>query len=315
MTSLFLSALMSPALAADVTVVESYDAALGQLPEGVAVSPSGDIYVGLAGTGELRRIDRHTHVGQTFAHLDVGGGFLLGLAFNGDDLYAVVGSFATDTCGVWRVAADGSVSRAVAFSASEFPNDLTFDASGNMYVTESIGGAVYKVPAGSSTRQLWVQDALLVGDVTQSPVPFPIGVNGISYDDETSSLIVVNSQVPAVIEIDDDGGTAGDLTVIASGEHLRGADGVSIDRDGNLFVVANFSSSLLQVDRVTGAATTIADADDGLVFPATAAFGQYGNDKRSLFVTNFGFGAGPDAPVSLLQIDVGVKSEKVPAGR
>jgi hypothetical protein len=34
-----------------------------------------------------------------------------------------------------------------------------------------------------------------------------------------------------------------------------------------------------------------------------------------LFVANFGFGAGPDAPVGVLQIDVGAKSEKYPAGR
>jgi sugar lactone lactonase YvrE len=306
--------LATPALAADVTVVESYDASIGQLPEGVAVSPRGDIYVTLAGTGELRRLDRKTYAGETLAQFDVGFGFLLGMAFDGDDLHVVLGSFVDETAGVWRVGADGGATRVVPFTGAEFPNDVTFDRAGNMYVTESIGGAIYKVAAGTTTRELWFQSPLLVGDVSQSPVPFPIGVNGIAYDDERGSVVVVNSQVPAVIEIADDAGEAGAVTVVAAGEHLRGADGVVIDREGDLFVVANFHSAILHVDRDTGAATTVADGSDGLVFPSTAAFGQTGDDKRALFVANFGFGAGPGAPVSILRVEVGTKSEKHPAG-
>lgn len=305
----------TPALAAEVEIVESYDASVGELPEGVAVGPDGHIYVTLAGTGELRRLDRHTYEGETLASFDVGFGFLLGMAFDGPDLHVVLGSFDDATCGVWRVGQDGSKTRVVPFSAGEFPNDLTFDRAGNMYVTESIGGAVYKVPAGSSQRELWIQDPLLVGDVNVSPVPFPIGANGITYDDETGTLLVANSQVPAVVEIEDSAGQAGDVSVLASGEHLRGADGLAIDRNGDVIVVSNFNSSVLRLDRATGVAETLADANDGLVFPATAAFGQHGPDKHSLFVTNFGFGAGPTAPVSLLKIEVGVKSEKYPAGR
>jgi DNA-binding beta-propeller fold protein YncE len=304
----------TPALAAQVDVVESYDASIGELPEGVAVGPDGDVYVTLAGTGELRRIDRHTYVGQTLTSFDVGAGFLLGMAFDGPDLHVVLGSFDAATCGVWRVGADGSKTRVVAFGAGEFPNDLTFDTAGNMYITESIAGAVYKVAAGSAARELWIQDPLLVGDPAVSPVPFPIGANGIAYDDETGTVLVANSQVPAIIEIDDDGGAPGGAHVLASGEHLRGADGIAIDENGDVIVVSNFNSAVLRVDRDTGAAETLADASDGLVFPSTAAFGQHGPDKRSLFVANFGFGAGPTAPVSVLKIAVDVKSEKHPAG-
>ncbi len=307
-----LALFLAPAAASPVTVIESYDASMGQLPEGVAVSAKGDLYVTLAGTGELRRIDRKTGVGSTVANFDVGFGFLLGMAFDGDDLYVVLASFVEETSGVWRVYGNGSIARVVALPG--FPNDITFDEDGNMFVTESIGGAVYRVAAGTTTPELWVSDPLLVGDVDMSPVPFPIGVNGITYDDETQSVLVTNSQVPAVLEIDDDGGMAGVISVVAAGEHLRGADGLALGKSGDVYVVANFSSSVLRVDRQTGATTTIADASDGLVFPATIAFGQHGGDKKAVYVTNFGFGAGPSAPVSLLRIAVSEKGENYPAG-
>jgi hypothetical protein len=313
--ALLATSISTPALAAEVEVIESYDASIGQLPEGVSVGPNGDIYVSLAGTGELRRIDARTHAGSTFANFDVGFGFLLGMAFEGESLYVALASFVEGTSGVWRVDPDGTKTRWVAFGAGEFPNDLTFDGAGNMYITESISGAVYKVPAGSTTRQLWVQDPLLFGDVSQSPVPFPIGANGITYDDETHTVLVVNSQTPALVEVEDNGGQAGQLSVIAAGEHLRGGDGIALDKNGDVIVVSNFNSTLMRIDRDTGAATTLADASDGLVFPSTAAFGQRGDDKHSVYVANFGFGAGPTAPVSVLRIAVGEKSEKHPAGK
>ncbi|NVB41964.1 hypothetical protein G6O69_29320 [Pseudenhygromyxa sp. WMMC2535] len=297
-----------------VEVVEAY--APGELPEGVAVKPmgphKGDIYVSIASTGELRRIDGKTYAGETLANFDVGEGFLLGMAFDRDELYVALASFEEETSGIWRVEDDGETERVVDIQG--FPNDLTFDAEGNMFITESISGSVYRVAAGSTTPQLWIQDPLLVGDIDMSPTPFPIGANGVTYDDHTHSVIVANSQVPAVLEIEDQGGQAGAISVIAAGEHLRGADGVIIGRSGDLFVISNYNSTLNRVDRQTGAATVLADGDDGLVFPATLAFGQRGCDKRAVFVTNFGFGAGDDAPVSLLRIEVGEKSELYPAG-
>ncbi|MCA9682488.1 MAG: hypothetical protein KC457_09860 [Myxococcales bacterium] len=291
-------------------MVESYDATLGQLPEGVAVAPDGDIYVTLAGSGELRRVDGKTYQGETVAQFDVGAGFLLGMAFDQDELYVVLGSFVPETSGVWHVDEDGSIERVVDIQG--FPNDVTFDADGNMYVTESISGSVFKVDAGSTTAALWFQSPLLVGDVEVSPVPFPIGANGIVYDDETHSVLVVNSQVPRLVEIDDDDGAAGAVSVIAAGEHLRGADGIALDRHGDVYLVANARSTVSRIDRQSGEATILADENDGLVFPSTIAFGRRGHDKKAAFIANFGFGAGPDAPVGLLRLEVGEKGEAIP---
>lgn len=311
----FAMLLSTPALAAEVTVIESYDASIGEYPEGVAVAPDGDIYVTLAGTGELRHLDRHTYAGNTLTSFDPGFGFLLGMAFDGPDLYVALASFVDTTSGVWRVYPDGSKTRVVAFSGSEFPNDITFDRAGNMYITESISGSVYKVSAGSTSRELWIQDPLLFGDPLHSPVPFPIGANGLAYDDETGTLLVANSQNPRIIEIEDAGGFAGAVNILAEGEELYGADGISIDNNGDVVVVSNAHSTVYRVDRSTGDAEVLATAADGLAFPSTAAFGQHGPDKHSLFIANFGFGVGPTAPVGLLRMFYGEKSEKYPTGR
>jgi sugar lactone lactonase YvrE len=307
----------------EVRVIERYDAAFGELPEGVAVSRNGDIYVTLAGSGELREIDRKTKVGTTLANFDVGFGFLLGMAFDDDELYVVLASFVDETSGVWHVDDMGNTERVVAFPGSAFPNDLTFDTEGNLFITESIGGAVYRVEADELddyagipiTPTLWVQDDLLVGDVEVSPVPFPIGANGIAYDDENALVLVANSQDPRIVEIEDNGGQAGMLAVVAEGEYLRGADGIALGKSGDLYVVANFSSTVLRLDPWDASYEILADGSDGLVFPSTLAFGQWGPDKRSVFIANFGFGAGPQAPVGLIQLGVGEKGEKHPAGK
>ncbi len=297
-----------------VEVVEAYDAALGQLPEGVAVAPKGqhkgDIFVTLAPTGELRRIDGKTYQGETFAQFDVGAGFLLGMAFDRDQLYVALASFVPETSGIWHVDEDGQIERVVALQG--FPNDLTFDAVGNMFITESISGSIFRVAAGSTTPVLWLQDPLLAGDPNGQP--FPIGANGVAYDDKSKSLLVATFQGSSVVEIADEDGQAGAVSVFASGPQLAGADGVSIGASGDVYVVSNFNSTLSRLDRTSGEATIIADGDDGLVNPATVAFGQRGGDKRAVFVANFGFGAGPAAPVSVLRIEVGEKSEKIPAG-
>ena len=101
---------------------------------------------------------------------------------------------------------------------------------------------------------------------------------------------------------------------LAEGNQVAGADGIALGASGDVYVVSNFNSTLSRIDRETGESTIIADGEDGLVNPATVAFGQIGGDKRAVFVTNFGFGAGPDAPVSVLRIQVDEKSDKIPAG-
>lgn len=57
------------------------------------------------------------------------------------------------------------------------PNDLAFDKAGNLYVTDSFQGLIYRIPAGGGAPQVWFQDQRLLGHPA-----LPFGANGIRID-------------------------------------------------------------------------------------------------------------------------------------
>lgn len=65
------------------------------------------------------------------------------------------------------------------------PNDLAFDQYGNLFVTDSFQGLIYRIPAGGGAPQVWFQDPRLVG----SP-QLPFGVNGIRIDKTKQTMYV-----------------------------------------------------------------------------------------------------------------------------
>ena len=60
------------------------------------------------------------------------------------------------------------------FDAPALPNDLAFDAPGNLYVTDSLQATIWRVPRGGGVPQIWFQDARLASA--------SFGPNGIRLD-------------------------------------------------------------------------------------------------------------------------------------
>lgn len=71
------------------------------------------------------------------------------------------------------------------------PNDLAFAADGSLYVTDSFQAAIWRVPPGGGTPQVWFQSPLLAGGG-----PLPIGVNGIRLD-PTGTSVDISVTLPA----------------------------------------------------------------------------------------------------------------------
>ena len=292
-----------------VETLISLDPSLGQNPEGVAVDGKGNVFLTVAPTGDILRRDKKGKV-TTHAHLNPGYGFLLGMTVDKkDNVYVALASFDPNQ-GIYKVSPSGQVSFVA--SVPGFPNDIAIDKKGdNLYVTESIGGAVYKVDLKGGDVELWFADPLLEGDINVSPVPFPIGANGIAYDDD--SLIVANSQQPRLVRIPfGPEGDPMDPEIILDDPILAGADGIALDVHGDIYVACNKQDLLLKVSGDGEDVDVLADASDGLDFPSTVAFGQGPAGKKNLYISNFALFSGPEGAPGLLVADVGVPGKKIP---
>lgn len=114
-----------------------------------------------------------------------------------------------------------------------FPDDIAFDAKGNMYVTDLTLSGIWKItPERKFT--LWSSGPLL-----QWPAApysgFPEGANDIVITHDGSALYVVTDGNPGIVRIPiRRDGTAGPESLLA--RDLTMLDGVEIDDHGNIFV-------------------------------------------------------------------------------
>ena len=270
--------------------------------EGIAVSPNGDLYVGAAYEGEIYRITPSGEV-STFADLvpNPDDAYMLGFVVAGDGtLYvAVIGANVLSMNGVWHVDAQGYPSHALAIPSAapwaSIPNALTFDERGNLYVTDSATGSVWRMGADGDV-EMWVQDSLL------EPLAF-FGANGISYRDD--SLWVLNTEAGSITQIPiccD--GSAGKPRTFVQSELLVGLDGGQFDVAGNMYACNIWTNELFRVTR-TGKLSVLVTAEEFAPFywPTNPVFG-FGSDRSTIYIS----GADP----SVVKIDVKIPGMLLP---
>src|SRR5688500_14655924 len=206
-----------------------------RFPEGITANPaSGDIFVGTFDVGtpnnQLLRFDRQ---GRLEASRAFGTTPLLGLEFdrNRRQVYiAAVGDFSGTGSRIQRIAAnfkadtkieevalipaigapgprkvpnpDGSEDTITFGNAARVPNALTFDGAGNLYVSDSFQGAIFRIEnpakcAPSCVATTVVHDPLLA---TAGFPPF--GANGIAFNRDESALFIANTGDDRVLKLD-----------------------------------------------------------------------------------------------------------------
>ena len=168
---LFLGMLGGTADAASpVSPVVTFDASRGENPESIAIDKRGNIYVSMLPTGEIRKI-APDGTQSTLAVLGVGPipRFLLGLAVDAPgNVYALLNDVPA-TRGVWRISPDGAATRIAPLPSAAQLNALAFDHRGNLYITDSIPGTIYRLaPDGSVVN--WLTDPLLKASPPLRPV-------------------------------------------------------------------------------------------------------------------------------------------------
>jgi sugar lactone lactonase YvrE len=256
-------------------------------PEGLTVDAHGNLYATTfaptAPAGQLGRLFVFNPHGQLLRQLSIAGSSsaLLGLGFHPQTGALLVIDFGSAK--VLRVdPTNGTSSVFATVTGSAGLNALTFDQQGNVYISDSFQGIIWKTGPGGGAAFPWVTSALL----TTTGVP-GFGANGVGFNKAFNSLFVANTGNDTIVEIPVSGGAPGTPAVLTNS--INGADGLILDSDDNIWVAANQADEIVVVDKTGKVIAKLGDFDGidkrgapiGLLFPASPV--QFGG---WLYVTN-----------------------------
>ena len=304
-----ISALMalsaSEALASPpVTTLVSFDPSLGELPESLTSDDFGNLYISAGGT--IRKFDA-AHRLSTLATLPIPlGAFSVGLKVGPDGyIYVASGALFTEpnAAFIWRVSPRGVAKVFATLPPTSFPNDLAFDEDGQLYVTDSFQGQIWKIDSRGNPS-VWLQDERLLGNPA-APVPVfhAFGANGIALDASGHHLYVGNTDYGRILRVGIHAGKPGEIEVIAESDLLKGADGVALDERGTLYVAVNALDRIATIDR-RGKISVYAEGGP-LDAPSSLVFGTQCRGERTLYLSSFALyranGFIPGAPHPAIQ--------------
>src|SRR5688572_401813 len=296
-----------------------------RFPEGITANPaSGDIFVGTFDVGTpnntLLRFDRR---GRLEASRSFGTTPLLGLEFNPNDgkvYIAAVGDFSGTGSRIVRIAAnfnantaieevapipaigapaprvgpntDGTADTITFGNAARVPNALTFDRAGNLYVSDSFQGAIFRIENPATCASPCLATTVAHDPLLATAGFPPFGANGIAFNAE-GALLIANTGDDRVLKLDL---ASGQVTVFA--ESINGADGLAFDEHGRLWVAANQADEVVALNESGRVVAKLGDFEgirkngtpEGLLFPASLVI--LGDD---LFVTNLALPLTPTA--------------------
>ena len=298
-----------PALHAAATPVQTvarFNFAAHQTPENLAIAPDGTIYVSLAYAHQICRI---TPSGaRTYALLPTHGGITVGVALDerAGALDVAVRSTDPAAAGIWQIdlagfGAAGSRHRRAALPVKSFPNGLSFDARGALYIADSALGRVWRLLPGAHQVMVWSTDPLLAPNGTAfRGFPFP-GANGVHawhgavYVSNTSTGSIV--RIPILPD-----GSAGPAAVRYNG--VKWVDDFTFDARGNLYAAEIAANELRRVSADGRQVVLATKPRDGLDNPSAVAFGVGVHDTE-LYITNAAYFSAQPRP-SLQRLHIGI---------
>lgn len=299
-----------------VVTVATFDAVnLFQYIEGLAIDHAGNVYVGIYYYGQIEKITP-SGVVTIFASLPVGtlGGGIVGLAVDdADDVYACLSSYDTNQ-GIWKISHDGSSMKQIAaIDPAGFPNGMAFDAEGNIFVTDSTLGRVWRISRCTGSLEVFAQGPLFEPNNPLGDRVGSYGANGIQIDDD--ALWVTNTDKGAIVRIDLLS-FRHEPELWLQSDNLIGADGNAFDEDHNQYVALDANGNpppavANTIVRITPRKViqTLFTPSEGLDAPATVAFGQAPGQRRQFFWTNSGFAFNEP---TVMRSDVGEEGVRLP---
>ncbi|MDC0740638.1 SMP-30/gluconolactonase/LRE family protein [Polyangium mundeleinium] len=275
-------------------VLAAFDPMKGEYVEGLDIK-DGVAYVGAVLTGQILKVDLATGAISPFGAMPAfpqNGGALVGLTLGPDG--AVYGALNITAAGgpqtgIYRVApAGGDATLFASDPGMVFNNDLRFDAAGDLFVSDSMSGAIFKVSKDGGTVSKWVEGMLLTPDPTVCGVQtnFHLGINGFVRAGD--AYYATNTDRASIVKIPVNAdGSAGTPEVFLATDcaTLSGADGIAVDPStGDLIVAINYKETILRIG-MDKSVKSIASGEP-LQSPASLVV-----DDETLYITNAAFAA------------------------
>lgn len=291
-----------------------------RFPEGITANPAtGEIFVATFDFGpnpnKLLRYDRH---GRLLAQRDFGATPLLGLAFGPADGKVYITNFGASK--IQRIAAnfdagsaiedvaivpsigapanrsepnpDGSAD-VIQFGSNMFPapNAMVFDSTGNLYVSDSFQGAIYRIENAQICATPCAAPTVVHSSLLATAGFPPFGANGLALSRDEATLFVANTGDDRILKVD-----LATSAVSVFAESVNGADGIAFDAQGTLWVAANQADEIVGLNGNGRVVASIGSFEglrrdgspDGLLFPASLVI--LGQD---LYVTNLAIALTP----------------------
>jgi sugar lactone lactonase YvrE len=259
-------------------------------PEGITADASGNLYVAnfdigkpLTDPGNVVVFGRNGKLLRTLV-ITASTPRLLGIAFQpGTGNLLVLDIGGSRVVSIDPVSGSSNVFSTLPAGAG--PNALTFDPSGNVYVSDSFLATIWQIPPGGGAPVPWASDPVL----GTAGVP-PFGANGIAFNSKYTAMFVANTGDDTIVKIPVLPGFIADAPEVFVNS-VNGADGLIIDTADNLWVAANQSDEIVVLDPKGKVIAKLGDFDGldprgapvGLLFPASLVFFD-----GFVYVTNLG---------------------------
>src|SRR5579864_6768074 len=214
-------------------------------PESITSTSDGALFVGRLGDGGIVRVNPRTAESTVFIQPGAAGSRSI-LGVFGDEASNTLWACSNDLSALGAPATGGDTGsalkafdlktgngkRSVSLPGSHaFCNDITVDAQGSVYVTDSANPTILKLSHGATTFEVFARDSAF-----SAPQSGGAGLDGIAFGSD-GNLYVTNYTAGELVRVEVKGGRAGRITSLSGNHRLKFPDALRSLGDNSFLLI------------------------------------------------------------------------------